>query len=950
MIKHLRYLFSIAALLFSLSIAAQVTIDDSFATADDEITITYDATQGVSGLVSASRVFMHAGVILDGPNGTSWQHVVGNWGDPNSAGEMTSLGNDLWEITITPRTYFAGAGLDANALVYRLGLVFREAGPCGGFSGVNTACAEGKNDNNQDIFVDLATSSFTVNIVSPTESPKFVEIDEIITVEVEAPEASELELYQNDVLVANESNATSLTYEFSSPISGRFDLRAVRTELDLVAEDEITMIVRQTTVNESRPAGIIDGINYDENDDTKATLSLWAPLKSSVYVVGDFTDWQIDPAYQMKKDGEHFWLEVNGLTPGQEYAFRYLVDETLKVVDPYSDKILDRDDQWIPSTTYPNLMPYPGEAGNFDWHDNRISVLQTAQVPYNWQITNFQPPAKEDLVIYELLLRDFFEPGEQTFQNLIDTLGYFERLGINAIELMPIMEFNGNESWGYNPTFMFAVDKFYGPKNKFKEFVDEAHARGIAVILDIAMNHQDVPGTYVKMYFDFNTFTPTAENPWFNVSARHPFNVFSDMDHESSYTQAYLDTVNHYWLNEYKVDGFRFDLSKGFTQTNSGSNVGQWSSFDASRVALLGRMASKIWEHSPNAYVMLEHFADNSEEVQLSNQGMMLWGNMNHAYGEVLMGYEGSSDITGTYSGTRGFSGPNLIAYMESHDEERLTYKLFEFGNSNISYDTRDKGRGLQRSKALASIFYSIPGPKMLWQFGEFGYDFPLGPPEERLNIKPTRWEYLDDNQRASLFSVVAEMIRLKTTYPIFKTTDVTLSAGASLQKFVVLRGVPYSNDPQSEDEMNVVVSANFDLINATQTINFPHTGTWYDYFGEEDINVTNTSHTLSLKPGEFRLYTDFELASPDIVLSNDQAEERSHAIYPNPTTGLITIDLATPSWGFDHLQVTDIQGRPVDYQLKARSEFQLKVDLKDLQPGMYILKIGKSSSRVIVR
>src|SRR5690606_27172272 len=200
--------------------------------------------------------------------------------------------------------------------------------------------------------------------------------------------------------------------------------------------------------------------------------------------------------------------------------------------------------------------------------------FQTNQTSYQWQVTDFQKPAKENLIIYEVLIRDFFDNGNRTYRSLADTIGYFKRLGVNAIQLMPVMEFNGNESWGYNPAFMFAPDKYYGHKNELKAFIDKCHQEGIAVILDIAMNHQDLPNAYVLMDYDFDADRPAASNRWFNPTARHPFNVFFDMNHESAYTKAYLDTINHYWLNEYKIDGFRFDLSKGFTQINSGDNVG----------------------------------------------------------------------------------------------------------------------------------------------------------------------------------------------------------------------------------------------------------------------------------------------------------------------------------------------------------------------------------------
>src|SRR5690606_34784822 len=117
--------------------------------------------------------------------------------------------------------------------------------------------------------------------------------------------------------------------------------------------------------------------------------------------------------------------------------------------------------------------------------------------------------------------------------------------------------------------FLFAPDKYYGSKEKLKKSIDKCHAEGIAGILDIAMNHHDMPNPYGMMDFNFDTGKPTSNNKWFNVDARHPFNVFFDMNHESTYTQSYLDTVNYYWINEYHIDGYRFDLSKGFTQANN---------------------------------------------------------------------------------------------------------------------------------------------------------------------------------------------------------------------------------------------------------------------------------------------------------------------------------------------------------------------------------------------
>jgi len=859
---------------------AQVTSSPAFPTADQPVTITYDATQGATGLVGASRVFMHAGVILDSQSGTDWQHVIGTWGSPTSPGEMTSLGSNKWSITITPRDYFAAAGLQANVPVYRIGMVFREAGPCGGFGGVSANCKEGKATGSQNIYVEIYQGGFDVGFIEPTQFPFFKNQGDVLEITGGSSQPSTLTLKINGVVKKTELNATALQYDHTVVESG-----IVTVELEGNNEVEtktktFEYIVRSGTVLAPRPTGVKDGINYHA-DQSKVTLGLWAPTKtsltSSVYVVGDFTNWEINPAYQMKRDGEHYWLEISGLIPKQEYAFQYLVDESLWIADPYSDKILDPNDQYIPAGTYPSLRQYPEEAIRNQDYFNRLSTFQTGQIPYDWQIENFQKPEKEELVIYELLIRDYFESSDRNYQNLIDTLSYLKRLGINAIELMPIMEFNGNESWGYNPAFMFAPDKYYGSKNKLKELVDHCHQNGIAVILDITLNHQDIPNSYLMMDYDFVNYKPTATNKWFNVDPKHPYNVFSDMNHESLYTQQYVDTVTHYWLNEFKVDGYRFDLTKGFTQnercggsTSNESCVGQR---DDSRIAILKRMADAIWLHTPDAFIILEHFADNSEEKELAEyrsnegKGMMLWGNLNYSYAQNSMGISASSDISWVFHGTRGWSTPHVVGYMESHDEERMMYRNLQFGSSSGSYSTRSLNTALERAKSAGAFFFTLPGPKMMWQFEELGYDISIEF-NDRVGNKPVKWDYLNNPQRVKLFDTFSELIKLKDTHSVFKTSDVTIQGGTSLLKQIIFRNQPYNESPATSDEMNAVVIGNFEVTAKTIFVNFPHTGNWYHYFsGADTLNVSSSPVGILLQPGEFRLYTDVRLPIPQAEL-----------------------------------------------------------------------------------
>jgi glycosidase len=851
-----------------------------------------------------------------------------------------STNPDVYQITFTPTLFFNKPLAELN----KIGLKLK-----------STNWSENKQTDNDRFITFNNVNNFLVSFTQPASFPQVKNQGEQISITGVASEASSLTLKINDVVVANDESNTAISYDHI--ITDETGVNTVVLEANNGSDTKsasFTFIVRTPTINEPRPPGIIDGINYHD-DPTKVTLSLWAPDKQNVYVMGDFTDWTaLTPLYQMKKDGEHFWMEISGLTAGTEYGFQYLVDEWLRIADPYADKILDPNDQYIPVAAYPNLKPYPNEALTDKSYFNVVSVLQTNQQPYQWQITNFQKPSKEKLVIYELLIRDFFGPGQPNYQNLIDTLSYFKRLGINAIELMPIMEFNGNESWGYNPTFMFAPDKYYGTKNKLKEFIDKCHQNGIAVILDITMNHQDTPNPYVIMDFDFTpgVYKPTANNKWFNVEATHPFNVFFDLNHESPYTQAYLDTVNYYWLNEFKVDGFRFDLSKGFTQTNSGSDVDAWSNYDASRVALLKRMADAIWSHTPDAYIILEHLGVNQEEKELAEyrsnegKGMILWGIMNYAYNQNSMGFAGESDISWVYHGTRGWSTPGVVGYMESHDEERLMYKNLQFGAVSGSYNVKNVTTALERMKGTSLLFYTIPGPKMLWQFGESGYSYsinrcengtinPPGPEggdgDCRLAIKPPGWDYTSQTSRVSLFDFNADLLALRNQYDVFTNGTVTFSGMNTLVKQLIIKNQPYVAAPQSTSEMNVVVTVNLDLTSKNIPVAFPHTGKWYDYYSNGAVvNVSSSTYSVALAAGGYKLYTDVSL---DAITANEPDLIKELSIYPNPTSGLFLVE--SDANRVDLKAVTTANGQ----KIRVNQISDRVWDATNLRPGLYFLE-----------
>jgi 1,4-alpha-glucan branching enzyme len=907
----MKYMSKFFAILFiSISVYSQpIYTDPEYPTETDSIVVFLDTTQpGAGELFNYSgTVYAHTGVHT---NYGFWQHVIGDWGNNQNQPALERLGANIYKLTVGyPREFYTV--LDPNEHIQQLALVFRSA--------------DATLQTRPDIAIDLFESGLTLIVENPEvfdflddlqSSPSFVEQGSSVEIKIRAvtlgTEVSALSLFADNSLVS-QSTTDSLSYLFnySDYSPGPHDMVAVG--IDTSGNSDSTffmMFVNPPLVNAPPPAGVEPGITI--HDPTKITLLLFAPFKDFVYLIGDFNDWKVETDFYMNRwatgpDDSVWWLTLDNISVGNEYAYQYYVNGSNflgRVGDPFGHKVLDPWNDWeIDDNIYPNLKPYP--------HGKTVepvTTFKTGESPYPWQINDFQKPPLEKLVIYELLIRDFLESHD--YKTLRDTLSYLKSLGVNAIELMPVLEFEGNKSWGYNPAYHLAPDKYYGPPDDLKSFIDSAHANGIAVILDMVLNHAFFTSPLVRLYWDGFNNRPGVNSPYFNPIPRHPFNVGFDFNHESAATQYFVDRVNHYWLEEFKFDGFRFDLSKGFTQTFTTDDA-QMRLYDQSRIDILTRMAASIWAFDSTAYVILEHFAENSEETVLSDDGMILWNNMNHDYNEATMGY--SSNLTGTSYLSRGWDVPHLVSYMESHDEERLMFKNLQHGNSNGDYNIKNFPTAIQRIKLAAAFYFTIPGVKMIWQFGELGYDFSINYPcmtnDCRTDPKPIRWDYFNDGNRNNLYKVFQALINLKKNYSVFDSPNHIIRLNTFAKRLTII-----------DSTMNVNVIGNFSVSQINMNPEFPNTGWWYDFFSGDSIFVSNITDAIPLEPGEFHIYSTVRLPTPedgilsDVELIYDGVVEdfNLEQNYPNPFNPSTTISYSIVEQDNVSIKIYDILGREI--------------------------------------
>jgi len=752
----------LSALLLMLAtvfgINAQVTTEPSLLQQSSRnVVVYYHADEGTKGLITqpaSQPIYAHTGVITNKSNG-NWAYAPKAWGDNDPKYKLEYVSENLWKLNIGDiRTYYGIS--DAEEQVLKLCFVFRNA----------TCSSEGKATGGKDIFVDVLDEGFFVVIGNDNPNGNLIsDLNKKVNFTVSTTRTADITLTINDTQVAEQKGTTSMkaTYTFENRGTYRIKATAVANGQTVTADE--TMTYPNLSVAADYPGGVPKP-GAVRQDDGSVIFCAVAPQKQSAVLIGSWNNYGIVNEqvmnYQDYSGNRYFWTTVKDLDADTWYPYYYIFDNECKVGDPYARLVLDPySDKYITDREFPGLMKYPEAVKD----DIPLAIYWENVNDYDWKVENFKGADKENLIIYELLFRDFTgtegeAKGNGTVREAIQKIPYLKELGVNAVELLPIMEFNGNNSWGYNTNFYFAPDKAYGTPADYKEFIDKCHQNGIAVILDIVFNQSDGLHPWYQMY-------PIASNPFYNKEAPHAYSVLNDWNQDNALVQQQWYDAVQYWIKEYKVDGYRFDLVKGLGDNASYGSASEANTnkYNATRVARMKKIHSAVKEVKPDAYFINENLAGEQEENEMAADGQLNWANVNYQSCQYAMGYNSDAALNRFYAPKDSRTWGSTVSYMESHDEERAAYKQDKYGAEGVK---GDHAVSMRRLGSTAAQMILAPGSHMLWQFQELGNAQTTKDAGGGNNTSPkiVNWNLLDDPENAGLHRSYTELNWLRRENP----------------------------------------------------------------------------------------------------------------------------------------------------------------------------------------
>jgi 1,4-alpha-glucan branching enzyme len=538
-------------------------------------------------------------------------------------------------------------------------------------------------------------------------------------------------------------------------------------------------------------------------------FQLFAPYNKGAALIGSFSDWQDIP---MQKGEDGYFRVTVDLEDGT-YQYKFRVQSKSWFLEP---------DQWITITD-----PYATDIDGMSADENGIVKIKDGERivdTYVWKNDSHPLPADQELVIYELHVADF-SGGEDDphargkYKHVVEKLDYLCDLGINAIELMPVKEYPGSYSWGYNPRFFFAPESAYGSTTELKQLVDECHGRGIRVIVDGIYNHSEssCPLTQIDHDYWYHHDPKDAE---FNWGPEFNYEHYDEKLDTYPARRFIGDTVR-YWVSEYHLDGIRYDAAR------------QLGNFDF--MAWVTQEAKQAAGAKP-FYNVAEYIPDEPAITNLDGPMDGCWHDsfyhtvLPHILGETF-DLEQLKDVLDPKR--RGYMGAtNVVNYLTNHDHNHV---MADLGDRDIFDEA-----AFRRKKLGVALLMTAVGIPMLWmgeEFGEYKYK----------TIDPNKidWTLLGHELNQGLFQYYKGLIALRKNNHALYTNNIEFFHENPDAKVLA-----YTR--WNAEGSQVVVVANFSdqFLGGYQVADFPMDGTWHEWTSNYDVEVSD--RTLTIDIGEF--------------------------------------------------------------------------------------------------
>ncbi len=513
------------------------------------------------------------------------------------------------------------------------------------------------------------------------------------------------------------------------------------------------------------------------------TFRVWAPFADSAAVAGEFNGWG---RTVMTRDatGGTWSVDVPAARAGQRY--KYVFNDALWKRDPRARRV-----------NHSNGDSVVYDPAAFDWGADRAPAIDRA-----------------DLVIYEMHVGTFGGgPPPATLDDAIPHLDHLRDLGVTAIQLMPVNEFPGGLSWGYNPSDLFAIETDYGGPDALKRFVRAAHERGLAVFADVVHNHYGptdldlwrfdgwAEGDFGGIYFYCDS---RAYTPW---GATRP-------DYGRPEVRAFIRDQIFMFADEYRVDGFRWDSVYNMLNTDQSHNE--------QGVELLRDVNAELAETHPRVFRIAE---DHAFDADMRFDAQWDIGHRWALFQQLATAFDPERNlrtVAGTYFDWPGFQ---RVIFTEAHDYVGRMNDNRSRVPTMIHPEEPDSIWARKRALLGAAVLLTTPGIPMIFQGQE------MGETQSFHDDTPLRWELADAH--AGTVRAYADLIRLRRNLdgatPGLKGVGVNVHHLDHDNK--VLACVRWDQGGPTDD---VVVVANFsdlDFDRNDYEIEFPSAGTWYRHF-----------------------------------------------------------------------------------------------------------------------